>query len=278
VNATTEPPFEPVFLDEPPLAAGFLQECKSEHDVPFFVDVPFPDSIPEDTASREIDLAERILSAGGTGTRTAPTHHEEIRKSMTEWAPDHGEDVDGDPGYWRRMVLSLSPRERNFGTLRGEHEEQLQKARTILAWAADTISQDILKEIEREQAESIKQECREAAKEVKAKRERKAFREDPPESVNGWGRVSVENENVQLAYQAENHGTPVIAVVYDQPDGGLDAREFTLENWVASRRNPHETRTNRHLVSAEGDTAFDRLYSHVHTFDVDPLSASTVEA
>ncbi len=255
-----------------------MQECKSEHDLPFYVDVPLPDSVPKDTADREIDLAERILSAGGTETQTAPTHHEEIRKSMTEWAPDHGEDIDGDPGYWRRMVLSLSPRERNFGTLRGEYEEQLQKARTILAWAADTISQDVLEEVEQEQADAIREKCRDAAEAVKAERKREAFRDDPPVSVNGWERVDVDHGDVRLAYQAENHGTPVIAVVYDQPDGGLEAREFTLESWNKAGGNPHETRTNRHLVSSVGDTAFDRLYSHVHTFDVEPLPADAVEA
>jgi len=170
-------------------------------------------------------------------------------------------------------VFSLSPKERNFGQLEGEPDEQYQKARTVIAWAKDCIDEDVLQDIEQAQVEDIEQAWREAAQDKQTERAIQQFRDDPPAEVEGWTRFDADHEAVAVAYYAESHGTPAVAAVFETSDGEFAAREFTLEEWLDSGGNPRTARPNRHCVSSDGDGAYARLRSHLLTFDVTPIVA-----
>lgn len=271
MNPQRDVPIEPYFLEEPPFEQDYHRIIAQDVGLPFYVDVPWPADIPGDEQECAIDLAERILRAGGT--RTGFGHHEELRQSMADWAPERGGNREGDPGYWRRMVYSMSPKERNFGRLQGEPEDKLQKAKTVLAWAQDCIDDDVLRAIEQDQIDDIEQSWREAAQAKQDERELQQFRDNPPADVDGWTRFEVDTDGVELAYHAENHGTPSVAAVFETIDGELAAQEFTLEEWRDSGGNPQEARPNRYCVSNDGDGAYARLRSHLRTFDVEPLAA-----
>jgi hypothetical protein len=271
MQPTRDVPVEPYFLEKPPFERDYHRAIASDVGLPFYVDVPWPDNVPGDDQERAIDLAERILSAGGI--RTGFGHHEDICQSMADWAPDRDEDRDGDPGFWRRIVYSLSPKERNFGRLDGEPEDQYRKAKTVLAWARDCIDEDVLQDIEQAQVDDIEQAWREAARAKATEREIQQFADDPPTEVEGWTRFDADHEAVAVAYQAENHGTPSVAAVFETEDGELAAREFTVEAWVDNEGNPRETRPNRYCVSHDRDGAYAQLRSHLLMFDVEPVAA-----
>lgn len=266
---TAEPPFEPVFLEEPPLSPNYHKAIASDDGLPFYADVTCPDRVPADEQERTIDLAERILRSGGV--RTGFGHHEETRTSMEKWAPNADEDRDGNPGYWRSHVLLLSPREMNFGQLGGESEVQHKKAKTVLAWAEDCIDTDVLQEIEQSQAEDIKQAWRDAAEAELTRREIKQFTENPPEELNGWRRLDADHDAVKVAYVADNHGKPSVATVFESAAGELKALEFTLAEWRENDGNPRDARPNRYRVTPDGDEAYARLRSHLLTFEVEPM-------
>lgn len=139
---TVEPPFDPVFVKEPPLSPNDKETIVDNVGPLFYADVARPDEAPADERERTIDLAERILCAGGV--RTGFGHHKEVRTSLESWAPDVDEDCSADPGYWRSHVLLMSPKEMNSGQLTGRPDEKHKKAKTILAWAADCIDTDVL--------------------------------------------------------------------------------------------------------------------------------------
>ena len=266
---TAEVPFEPIFVEEPLLIPNYREAIISNVGLPFYADVDRPDEVPADEQERTIDLAERILRAGGV--RTGFGHHEEVRTSMESWAPDADEDRDADPGYWRSSVLLMSPREMNFGQLDGEPDEKHKKAKTVLAWAADCIDTDVLQEIEQSQAEDIKQAWRDAAEAELTQREIEQFAEEPPEELDGWQRLDAGHDAVEVAYVADNHGTPSVAAVFEAADGELKAHEFTLEAWDENDGNPREARLNRYCVTTDGDGAYARLRSHLLTFEVEPM-------
>ena len=271
MQPTNDVPVDPHFLEEPPFERDYHRAIAQDVDLPFYVNVPWPDDVPGDAQERRIDLAERILSAGGV--RTGFGHHEEIRQSMAEWVPERDEDCEGDPGFWRRIVFSLSPQERNFGRLEGEPEDLHRKAQTVIAWARDCIDEDVLQEIEQTQADDIEQAWRDEAQANATEREIQQFADDPPAAVEGWERFDADHEAVAVAYHAENHGTPSVATVFETADGELAAREFTLEEWLESAGNPRAARPNRYRVSTDGDGAYAQLRSHLLTFDVDSLAA-----
>ena len=269
MNPQRDIPIDPYFLDEPPFVRDYHRAIAQDVGLPFYVDVPWPDDIPGDEQERAIDLAERILSAGGS--RTGFGHHEEIRQSMADWAPDRDDDCEADPGYWRRVVYSLSPQERNFGRLDGEPEDQYEKAQTVIAWAQDCIDEDVLQDIEQAQVDDIEQAWREAAEATQTEREIQEFRDDPPAEFGGWTRFDADHEAVAVAYHAENHGTLSVAAVFETADDELAAREFTLKEWIDSGGNPRAARPNRYCVSSDSDGAYARLWSHLLTFDVTPI-------
>ena len=270
MNPQQAVPIDPCFLDEPPFERDYLRAIAQDVGLPFYVDVQWPDDVPGDEQDRAIDLAERILSAGGA--RTGFGHHEEIRQSMADWAPDRDDDCEADPEFWRRVVFSLSPHERNFGQLNGEPEDQYEKAQTVIAWAQDRIDEDVLQDIEQAQVDHIEQAWREAAEAKQTDRAIQQFRDDPPAAVEGWTRFDADHEAVAVAYHAENYGTPSVATVFETADGELAAREYTLEEWIDSGGNPREARPNRYCVSSDGDGAYARLRSHLLTFDVSPIA------
>jgi hypothetical protein len=271
MNPQHDAPVDPYFLEEPPFERDYHRAIAQDVGLPFYVDVPWPEDIPGDEDERTIDLAERILRAGGA--RTGFGHHEAIRQSMADWAPGRDEDCAVDPGFWRRCVFSMSPKERNFGRLQGEPEDQLQKAKTVIAWAQDCIDEDVLRDIEQAQIDDIEQSWRAAAQATQTEREIQAFHTDPPADLNGWTQFEADSDAVELAYHAENHGTPSVATVFKTSDGELVAQEFTLEEWVDSGGDPLEARPNRYCVSSDGDGAYARLRSHLLTFDGEPIPA-----
>ncbi|MDS0223378.1 hypothetical protein NDI54_18720 [Haloarcula sp. S1AR25-5A] len=266
---TVEPPFDPIFVEEPPLSPNYEGAIISKVGLPFYADVDRPEEVPADERERTIDLAERILRAGGV--RTGFGHHEEVRTSMETWAPDADEDRVGDPGYWRSHVLLLSPRELNFGQLDGEPEEQYKKAKTVLAWAEDCIDTNVLQEIEQSQAEDIKQAWRDAAEAERTRREIEHFAEDPPDEFDGWTKLDADHDAVKVAYIADNHGTPSVATVFESAAGELKALEFTLTEWRENDGKPREARPNRYCVTTDGDGAYAQLRSHLLTFEVEPM-------
>lgn len=271
MQPTRDVPVEPCFLDQPPFSRDYHRKIASDVGLPFFVDVPWPEDIPGDEQERRIDLAERILSAGGC--RTGYGHHEEIHRSMVDWAPDRNEDCDDDPGFWRRIVFSLSPTERNFGRLEGEPEDQLQKARTVIAWARDCIDESVLREVEQSQIDDIEQAWRESAQAKATERDIEQFADNPSPEVDGWRRFDADHDAVDVAYRAANHGTPVVAAVFETADGELAAQEFTLEAWIDNGGNPREARPNRYCVSSESDGAHARLRSHLLTFEAEQIAS-----
>ncbi|MBX0288743.1 hypothetical protein EGH22_20645 [Halomicroarcula sp. F28] len=272
MQPTRDVPIEPCFLEQPPFNRDYHRAIASDVGLPFYVDIPWPEDIPGDDQERLIDLAERILSAGGC--RIGYGHQEEIRQSMVEWAPDRDENRDDDPGFWRRIVFSLSPKERNFGRLQGELEDRHQKAQTIIGWARDCIDEEVLREIEQAQIDDIEQAWRDTAAAVATQRAIDKFESDPPAELEGWTRFEAEHEAVDVAYHAKN-SIPSVAAVFETADGTLDAQEFTLEEWIDSGGNPLEARPNRYCVSSDGDGAYARLRSHLLTFEAEPLAADT---
>ncbi|MBX0296984.1 hypothetical protein [Haloarcula nitratireducens] len=261
---------EPTFLEEAPIGPDIDRVLVAEYGLPYYVDIDRPEEVPADETERMIDLAERVLSAAGR--RTGFGHHEEIRQSMTEWAPDRGEDRAADPGYWRRMTFALSPRERNFGCLNGDHNERAKKAKTVLAWASDRLEMETLEGIEQAQFEAIEQAWRSAVEATKERRAVEAFAVDPPATFEGWTRFEADHAAVEVAYRAENHGTPVVAAVFqtNEDEDELDAQEFTMERWIDSGGDPHAARPNRFCVtSGSDDGAYARLRSHLQTFDIE---------
>ncbi|MDQ2074782.1 hypothetical protein RBH20_19835 [Haloarcula sp. H-GB4] len=271
---TAEPPFDPIFVEEPPLSPNYKETIIDNVGLPFYADVDRPDEAPADERERTIDLAERVLRAGGV--RTGFGHHEEVRTSMESWAPDASEECDADPGYWRSSVLLMSPKEMNFGQLNGGPEERYKKAKTVLAWAKDCIDSDVLQEIEQSQAEDIKQAWRDAAEAELTQREIEQFAEDPPDELDGWAKLDADHNAVKVAYIANNHGTPSAATVFESADGELKTLEFTLKDWKENDGNPREARPNRYCVTTDGDGAYARLRSHLLTFEVEQLEPDAV--
>ncbi|GGK82678.1 hypothetical protein [Haloarcula sebkhae] len=243
---TAEPPFDPIFVEEPLLIPNYKQTIISKVGLPFYADVDRPDKVPADERERTIDLAERILRAGGV--RTGFGHHEEVRVSMESWAPDAGENCEAGPGHWRSHVLLMSPKEMNFGQLTGEPEEKHKKAKTVLAWASECIDSDVLQEIEQSQVEDTKQAWRDAAEAKLTQREIEQFAEDPPDKLDGWTKLDADHDTIKVAYAADNHGTPSVAAVFESTDGELKTLEFTLEDWKESDSNPREARVGRSVL------------------------------
>ncbi|MFC6977097.1 hypothetical protein ACFQL1_24015 [Halomicroarcula sp. GCM10025709] len=273
---TTDTPIEPYFLDDFPLEPDFQRAIASDVGLPFHVDVERPDEVPADDQERAIDLAERILCAAGF--RTGFHHHEDIRTSMEEWAPDRDEDREDDPGFWRYQVFSMTPRERNIGQLAGEPEVVYQKAQTVLAWAGDCVHAEVLEDIEQSQLEDIEQAWREAAEDELVRREIQQFAEDPPAEVDGWERFDASHDAVEVAYVAQNHDTPSVAAVFETADGDREAREFTLQEWIDSGGNPRDAQPNRFCVSSDADSAHARLRSHLLTFEAEAIADQEMEA
>jgi hypothetical protein len=105
MNPRRDVPVDPYFLDDPPFEPDYHRAIAQNVGLPFYVDVPWPEDIPGDAQERTVDLAERILGAGGA--RTGFGHHEAIRQSMADWVPGRDEDCAEDPGFWRRCVFTI---------------------------------------------------------------------------------------------------------------------------------------------------------------------------
>lgn len=142
------------------------------------------EDVPPTAAAHHVRLAKRCLQHGVSQLG----HHESVRTSMEAWVDEVGGD-DRDPGYYRRCVFSLTPRERNVGRLEGDQEAVCQKAATVTAWAAATFGERSVQRsqaaLEREYVETWDDAVAEAARRERGKQ----FLSSPPQHVNGWRRV-----------------------------------------------------------------------------------------
>ena len=280
-DTTDDYPVEPRFLDEPPLSAGFEQELARQYDIPFY-DLPNPDGVYSLREERLVDLAERVLSAPGRDTGLG--HHVEIQRSMEEWAPARDEDVDGDPGYWRRIAFSLTPNERNFGQLEPASEDsedvagvdslRLKKARTVLAWADSELPDEVCERVEQQQVEDLVETWEGALEGHQKKRAYESFADDPPEEMNGWQYFDADHGAVGAAYRGENHGVPSVAAAFEKENGEMDCVEVTHDEWQDVGGNPREAKPNRVPIvksGVDGDGPYVRLWSHLQMFSADPL-------
>lgn len=264
---------EAQFLEESFLEAGFENYIQSEYELPYFVEVDYPESAPDTPREYLIGLAKRVLNAGGN--RTGFSHHTEVRRSLHGWAPEYNEDVDGDPGYWGECAFGLTSHEINFGQLEGDSETKEQKARTVLAWGQDNIDGEVLVEIEENYVSDIRSMWDEAAALADGELQIRKFQNSPPDNVGGWHRFDASDERVKLAYRANNHGVPVVIGVYEAGDD-LDVHEWTIENWEANNGDPLTTPKNRFPASTRtNDGPYARLRNHLRTYDADPLPVDT---
>lgn len=266
---------EAQFLEETALQTGFEQYIQNESDVPYFMDVEYPEDAPNTLQEYLIGLAKRVLNAGGN--RTGFTHHTEITSSLHGWAPEYDKGVDGDPGYWGDCAFSLTSYEVNFGRLEGDDETKEKKSRTVLAWARDNIDIEVLEEIEENYVASIIDMWDEAATIAETEFEIEKFEKNPPAKVGGWHQFEAGDECVKLAYRASNHGVPVVIGVYEV-DGGLDVHEWTIENWEANNGNPLTTPKNRFPASTRTNNGpYARLRNHLRTYNADALPSDVDE-
>lgn len=269
-------PGEPEFLDEAQLTEDWVKEKIDAAELPYYIDLERPEGVPNTAYDRQTELAERILSTAGS--RTGFGHHEEIRRSMTDWAPDRDEADPDDPGYWRGVVFRLTPTERNFGRIEAEGtSEQIEKTNTILAWAADRIEKDVLEEVEQEQIDGWKDIWIDEINRFVEDHELRQFQNAPPETYNGWEQFDAIHDAVSLAYRGIVNGTDTVVAVFVDEDGDLDCLEFSHEEWEAASGNPIDARPNRHPVSTDHDSAYARLKSHLDTFDVEPPAPTQQE-
>lgn len=260
---------EPLFVEDTPLDGEFEQYIKSEFEVPYFMNVEYPESAPATQTEYLIGLARRILNAGGS--RTGYSHHTEISQSLRDWAPEYDEDVNDDPGYWGECAFSLSASEINFGRLEGDEDTKEKKARTVIAWGQDQIGQGVLTEIEEAYTGDILAKWDGAGKEAEMEFEIRKFQNNPPDSVGGWHQFEANNEKVEVAYRANNHDVPVVVAVYEGSDG-LQVHEWTVKNWEEHNGDPISTPKNRFPASTRtNDGPYARLRNHLRTYNAEPL-------
>lgn len=259
-TAATEE-FQTTFLDESMMEGGFEHYVRNELGHPDGVDIPEPDSVPSSEKERVIDLARRVLLAGGN--RTGFTHHTEVLQSMKSC---DAEGVDCE------VVRALAPSEIRFGEFEGDDEHRLAKANTVLAWADAEIDDEVLRAIEREQVHRVINEWGAAAECAEEQRQIEEFQQNPPSTINGWERFDPEQDSVVVAYRGMNHGVPVVAAVFENEDGELAAKEWTVDSWNEQDGNPREARVNRHPVKASNDHGpVGLLRSHLRTYDAEPI-------
>ncbi|KZX46315.1 hypothetical protein [Haloarcula sp. K1] len=256
--------FQTTFIEESAFESGFEKYVKQEHDVEVGERIEQPDSVPTTEPERCINLAKRCLLAGGN--RTGFTHHTEVSASLRKCEIDR---ID------RSIVRTLRPSEIRFGRFRGDREEKLTKAKTVLAWASAEIDLRVLKDIEREQEERITKEWDTAVESAEKEAAARQLRSNPPKTLNGWKRFDATHDDVKTAYRGVVHGTPVIAAVYDTSEG-MKAKEWLVDHWSENECSPHETPPNRHLSVGQNSDPYKTLISHLRMFDVE--AANTGES
>lgn len=252
--------FQATFISESALEHGFSAYLRREHDINPR-SVTQPEDVPATERDRVVNLARKVLLAGGN--RTGFSHHTAVARSLRECSATGVDD---------NVVRSLLPNELRFGRLQGDKETQMEKAETVLAWARAEISLSVLEDIEREQVARITSawdDAAEAAQEQAAARE---FRESLPTTLNGWERFDAVHDCIEAAYRAENHGVPVVVAIYRDVEGQHQVKEWTVEAWIANDRNPRETPANRHLSTGQSsDGAYETLRSHLRMYDSEPI-------
>lgn len=261
VNMEEGQPFQTTFIAESALESGFENYLEQEHGVEDASGIEQPDSVPTTESERIINLARKVLLAGGN--RTGFTHHTEVSSSLRKCEAG-GVDED--------VVRSLLPSEIRFGRFRGDSQEQLAKAETVLSWAVAEIDKRVLEDIEREQEERVTNEWDGAVEAAQKEAAAREFRRNPPESLNGWERFDAAHGDVEAAYRGVVHGTPVIAAVYNTSEG-VKAKEWMVEHWSENEYSPHETPANRHLSVGQNSNPYKDLHSHLRMFDVEPVPA-----
>lgn len=262
----TDSHLQTTFVAESPLEQGFEAYLRETHDLDpsAAATIDEPAETPESEEDRIIDLAKRVLLAGGN--RTGFSHHTQVSVSLKKC---DGEGVD------EGIARTLGPSELRFGNFRGDHDEQLAKAKTILAWASAEIDDSVLKDIEAEQSERVTNRWDTAAEAEKRAQAIREFEAELPAIFNGWERFEADHGDVETAYNGLVHGTSVIVAIYNDAEGNSMVKEWLHEHWNETDGDPHETQTNRHpALLAVGHEPYEILYSHLQMFDVETPPAA----
>lgn len=212
--------------------------------------------IPEDEEARRIDLARRVLLAGGN--RTGYSHPVDVRCSLRRCEAVSDE-----------MLRKLAINEIRFGRFRGEHSERLEKANTVLNWADIHIDNGVLGDIESEQFNNIKRKCDSEIDTENKKQEVEAFIQDTPGEVFGATKLDKElPRQIRVAYRTTFHGVDVIAGIIQRRDGKFTAAEWLTDNLLGSDQEPVEVGYNRLLTVADDEHgAFKSLFGHLKRSD-----------
>lgn len=256
------------FIAESPLEQGFENYLREAHGLgpEESNSVDRPEDTPATETDRVIDLAKRVLLAGGN--RTGFTHHTQVSMSLKKCDSD---DID------ERVARSFVPSELRLGNFRGDKDEQLAKAKTILAWAETKIDDDVLRDIEGEQVDRVTNRWDTAAEATKRAQAIREFQENLPATFNGWEQFEAAHGDVETAYSGLVNDTPVIVAIYEGEEGNSMVREWLREHWDETGGDPHNTQTNRHpALLAVGHEPYEILYSHLQMFNAEaPTTADS---
>jgi hypothetical protein len=236
-----------------------------------------PEAVPESAEQRIIEYAERVLEQVPALSRNTDDveifHHEDIRRSMEEWARS-----DESPEDARDVVFSMGPNERNFGRLEAPKDEtpknifqtRNRKAEIVLAWADNTFAGDTLDDV-RDTVDAEHREALEAVAEEKA-RQRKAEQilNDPPGEINGWTHTTTTHAGFALAFEGWSQGSRLMVnVAYRDDAGDLQVDQFAYPDWIAEAdKDPCAIRENKRLSFDDFDTEAGAVAELVSTLEV----------
>ncbi|MEZ3117852.1 hypothetical protein RYH80_18195 [Halobaculum sp. MBLA0147] len=213
----------PIYANEVPFASNELERLKTDVGLSTGIEVTPPDdaigtTLPCDPLqARRIDLAERILGRGGAVT--GYSHHTSVTRSICNWYhDDNGTFLPSAPSWLESPETAFRPAEIRIATLKGDLDDIIAKAETVLAWAAESIEQTVLKETEQNQFEAMRDRWEKAVAEAKADIERDRLRQDPPKEVEGWEWYNTEDPAVTVAYRGVYRDEEVFAILAAEHD------------------------------------------------------------
>jgi hypothetical protein len=148
-----------------------------------------------------------------------------------------------------------------------------------LAWAKDELGESFVEELANTLEEQAQEAWREELAEAHDRFDLRRFKKNPAEEYSGWKKLEDTLEHVEVAYVAENHGTPSVAAVFQTEDGDLDAKEYTLNEWTEAGGDPRDAQWNRPVrLYSNDDDPWEDLQKHMETFTVEPLQTSLDES
>lgn len=208
--------------------------------------------VPESEDKRRIDLARRVLLAGGN--RTGYSHPVDVQCSLRR--------CDAVP---QRMTRKLGINEIRFGRFRGETADRVEKASAVLDWAGLHIDDGVLEDIEQAQFDDIENECNKKIEKRDEQLEVEAFIDQTPETVFGAKQVKSESPaNIEIAYKTSYVDERVVVGVGRRSDGTLIAAEWLADDFFGADQNPLDVSYNRLLSLDEGAfSTYKSIYEHL---------------